>query len=130
MVSTWCYFILPVVMFIGLLRKCRERSWGRCRSTGSLQGRVFLVTGANSGIGKETVRELAKRKATIIMACRDMQSAKNVVAEIRSKILTGELVIKRNTYRRMNFLILSPCMFLSVLTCIAIFNMRNLLLII
>ncbi|KAH0956860.1 hypothetical protein HN011_012190 [Eciton burchellii] len=92
MVSTWCYFILPVVMFIGLLRKCRERTWGRCRSTGSLQGRVFLVTGANSGIGKETVRELAKRKATIIMACRDMQSAKNVVAEIRSKVLTGELI--------------------------------------
>lgn len=96
MVSTWCYFILPVVVFIGLLRKCRERTWGRCRSTGSLQGRVFLVTGANSGIGKETVRELAKRKATVIMACRDVQSAKNVVAEIRSKIPTGELVIMRD----------------------------------
>lgn len=50
------------------------------------------MTGANSGIGKETVKELAKRRATVIMACRDMQSAKNVVTEIRNKIPTGELV--------------------------------------
>ena len=51
------------------------------------------MTGANSGIGKETAKELAKRKATIIMACRDVQSATNAIAEIRSKISTGELVI-------------------------------------
>ncbi|XP_067210078.1 retinol dehydrogenase 11-like isoform X2 [Linepithema humile] len=92
MVSSWCYFILPMVLIIGLLRKCRERTWGRCKSTSNLQGQVFLVTGANSGIGKETVKELIKRKATVIMACRDVQSAKNVIAEIRSKIPTGELI--------------------------------------
>ncbi|XP_032683441.1 retinol dehydrogenase 11-like isoform X2 [Odontomachus brunneus] len=92
MVSSWCYFILPVLLFVALLRKCRECSWGRCRSTSNLNGLVFLVTGANSGIGKETVKELAKRNATIIMACRDMRNAKNVIAEIRSKIPTGELV--------------------------------------
>ncbi|EFN75273.1 retinol dehydrogenase 11 [Harpegnathos saltator] len=92
MVPSWCYFILPVLLVVGLLRKCRERSWGRCRSTSNLHGLVFLVTGANSGIGKETVKELAKRNATIIMACRDMKSAKNVIAEIRSKIPTGELI--------------------------------------
>lgn len=92
MVSSWCYFILPVVLLIGLLRKCRERTWGRCRSTSNLQDRVFLVTGANSGIGKETAKELAKRRATVIMACRDVQSAKNAITEIRSKISTGELI--------------------------------------
>lgn len=92
MVFSWCYLILPVVLIIGLLRKCRERTWGSCKSTSNLEGQVFLVTGANSGIGKETVKELVKRKATVIMACRDMQNAKNVIAEIRSKISTGELV--------------------------------------
>ncbi|XP_077261870.1 retinol dehydrogenase 11 [Temnothorax americanus] len=92
MVSSWCYFILPVVLLIGLLRKCRERTWGRCRSTGNLQGRVFLVTGANSGIGRETAKELVKRKATVVMACRNVRSAKNAITEIRSKIPTGELI--------------------------------------
>lgn len=92
MVSSWCYFILPVVLFIGLLRKCRERTWGRCKNTDSLVGRVFIVTGANSGIGKETVKELAKRKATVILACRNIQTARNAVSDIRTQISTGELV--------------------------------------
>lgn len=93
MVSSWCYFILPVVLFIGLLRKCRERTWGRCKNTDSLVGRVFIVTGANSGIGKETVKELAKRKATVILACRNIQTARNAIFDIRTQISTGELVI-------------------------------------
>lgn len=93
MVSSWCYFILPVVLFIGLLRKCRERTWGRCKNTDSLVGRVFIVTGANSGIGKETVKELAKRKATVILACRNIQTARNAISDIRTQISTGELVI-------------------------------------
>lgn len=93
MVSSWCYFILPVVLFIGLLRKCRERTWGRCKNTDSLVGRVFIVTGANSGIGKETVKELAKRKATVILACRNIQTARNAISDIRTQIFTGELVI-------------------------------------
>ncbi|XP_053972878.1 retinol dehydrogenase 11-like [Hylaeus volcanicus] len=92
MVSSWCYLILPVVLFIGLLRKCRERTWGRCKNMDSLHGRVFLVTGANSGIGKETVKELAKRKATVIVACRNLHNARSAITDIRSQISTGELV--------------------------------------
>ena len=92
MVSSWCYFILPVVLLIGLLRKCRERTWGKCKNTDSLQGCVFIVTGGNSGIGKETVKELAQRKATVIVACRNLQNARDAISEIRSRVSTGELV--------------------------------------
>ena len=35
-----------------------------------LTGVVAVVTGSNTGIGKETVRGLAERGATVIMACR------------------------------------------------------------
>ncbi|XP_076303315.1 retinol dehydrogenase 12 isoform X1 [Lasioglossum baleicum] len=92
MISTWCYYVLPVVFLIGLFRKCREGTWGRCKNMDSLHGRVFIVTGANSGIGKETVKELARRKATIILACRSLQNARDTISDIRSKIPTGELI--------------------------------------
>lgn len=41
----------------------------------------MLITGANSGIGKETAKFMAKKGAKIIMACRNMKTA----AEARSK---------------------------------------------
>ena len=41
----------------------------------SLEGRVALVTGANSGLGLESVRALAVRGATVILACRSSHRA-------------------------------------------------------
>ncbi len=40
-----------------------------------MQGKVCIVTGSNTGIGKETARGLAQRGATVIMACRDVAKA-------------------------------------------------------
>ena len=41
----------------------------------SLEGRVALVTGANSGLGLESVRALAARQATVILGCRSRSRA-------------------------------------------------------
>lgn len=35
----------------------------------------MIVTGCNVGIGKETVRQIAKMNARIIMACRNVEQA-------------------------------------------------------
>uniref|UniRef100_A0A1B6BX84 Retinol dehydrogenase 11 n=2 Tax=Clastoptera arizonana TaxID=38151 RepID=A0A1B6BX84_9HEMI len=84
--------VVPVILVLGLVRKYRESQWGYCNDFKSLQGKVFIVTGANSGIGKETVKGLAIRKARIILACRDLTATNNVIQEIRSTISTGELI--------------------------------------
>ncbi|CAG9863618.1 unnamed protein product [Phyllotreta striolata] len=46
------------------------------------EGKVVIVTGANTGIGKEVVWELARRKAKIYMACRDMRRCEAAREEI------------------------------------------------
>lgn len=43
-----------------------------------MEGKTVLITGANGGIGKETTKDLAKRGARIIMACRNTESANAV----------------------------------------------------
>ena len=47
-----------------------------------LQGRTVLVTGANSGIGRATALELARRGARVHVACRSAQRAQPVLDEI------------------------------------------------
>lgn len=43
-----------------------------------LTDKVVIVTGANTGIGKEVALDLAKREARVVMACRDMFKCETV----------------------------------------------------
>ncbi len=45
-------------------------------------GRHFVVTGANTGIGRVTATELAKRGAHVLLACRSEEKTKPVIEEI------------------------------------------------
>ena len=48
---------------------------GWCKSTKSMKGKTVMITGANTGIGKETAKVLARRGARVIMACRNIEKA-------------------------------------------------------
>jgi len=54
-----------------------------------IENKVFVVTGANSGIGREVAHELARKKGKVYMACRDMKKCeeerKNIVLDTRNK---------------------------------------------
>lgn len=56
---------------------------GKFQNPVRADGKVVIVTGANTGIGYETVRELARRGAKVYMACRDMTKCE----EAREKIV-------------------------------------------
>ncbi|ODN02267.1 Retinol dehydrogenase 12 [Orchesella cincta] len=56
-----------------------------------VQGKVVLITGANSGLGKVTTFEMAKRGAKIIMASRNLELTNSVVAQVRKMYPSSEL---------------------------------------
>jgi len=50
-----------------------------------MEGRVCMVTGANSGIGRATATGLAQLGATVVMVCRDPSKGEAALAEIKAK---------------------------------------------
>jgi dehydrogenase/reductase SDR family protein 13 len=54
-------------------------------SAADLAGRTFLVTGANSGIGRATVEALALRNARLVLACRSEARTLPVLEALRAR---------------------------------------------
>jgi NAD(P)-dependent dehydrogenase (short-subunit alcohol dehydrogenase family) len=45
-------------------------------------GKAYLITGANSGIGKETALELARRGGTVHIVCRNVERGDSVTCTV------------------------------------------------
>lgn len=91
MVST-LIIVTSISVGLTLIRLIREWQWGRCKSKHSLKGITFLITGSNSGVGKETARQLLQREATVIMANRDAAKTQKAIQDIRKTTTNGEVV--------------------------------------
>lgn len=68
---------------------------GVCRTDVQLTGKVVVVTGSNTGIGKETAKELARRGARVYMACRDIQKGESAASEIRAETKNSQVLVRK-----------------------------------
>jgi NAD(P)-dependent dehydrogenase (short-subunit alcohol dehydrogenase family) len=51
-----------------------------------LDGKVYIVTGGNTGIGKVTCLELAKQGAHVILACRNTKKGQEALDDIKKEV--------------------------------------------
>ena len=65
-----------------------------CKSRALLNGRTVIITGANSGIGKKTALDLAKRNARVILACRSTNRGQKAADEIRNRSKNSNIVFQ------------------------------------
>src|SRR6266516_7994570 len=69
--------------------------WRKEMTPTDMQGKICLVTGSTSGLGKATAFALAHQHATVILGCRDKQRGEAVLAEIKaaSPAVTVDLLL-------------------------------------
>ncbi|CAF3631557.1 unnamed protein product [Adineta steineri] len=78
----WWIFIVSIITLILYISNIYYWSGTRCPSFDRMDGKTVIITGSNSGVGKYTAIELAKRGAHIILACRDRKRTEEALKEI------------------------------------------------
>ncbi|XP_031728357.1 dehydrogenase/reductase SDR family member 13b.1 [Anarrhichthys ocellatus] len=64
----------------------------RCTSKTKLHGKTVIVTSSNTGIGKTTAIDLAKRGARVILACRSKQRGEAALEEVKKESGSNQVV--------------------------------------
>ncbi|XP_054152563.1 retinol dehydrogenase 11-like [Oppia nitens] len=64
----------------------------KCKSERRLDGKVVVITGANSGIGKESALQLSKRGAKIYIGCRSLDKAQLAINDIKTVNPSADII--------------------------------------
>ncbi|KAJ7041040.1 hypothetical protein C8F04DRAFT_1305865 [Mycena alexandri] len=81
---------MGIPLSLGKSYLCGKPTWSE-RDMPDLSGQVVVVTGGNSGLGKESVRALLQHNAKVYMACRSKTKAKTAISDLF--LLTGKEAI-------------------------------------
>ncbi len=98
----WSNILLTFVAGVGVVIIVRKivlrKKPAMCENKNSLEGKTVVITGANTGIGKEVAKDLAKRKARVIMACRNVELGESAALSIANEIgqhVQSKLIVKK-----------------------------------
>ena len=71
--------------------------------TPGMSDRVVLITGGSSGIGKETMKEIARLRAKVIITGRDSQKANAIIKEFNQERATMKRLASPITFMKVDF---------------------------
>ncbi|XP_078579769.1 retinol dehydrogenase 14-like isoform X3 [Branchiostoma floridae x Branchiostoma japonicum] len=90
----WYLVLLLLVIFLVVLQKWWTGRFGYCDSQADMRGKTVIITGANTGIGKATALELARRHARVILACRSKVKAESARNDIIRVTGNTDVIVK------------------------------------
>ena len=67
----------------------------RCASMVRLTGKTVVLTGGNSGIGKATAVQLARRGARVVLGCREVEKSQTALQEIKQQSGSDAVYLKK-----------------------------------
>ena len=74
---------LLAVLAVVLIEVYKRRLGVACTIRKDLKGKVAIITGANTGIGRETALELARQGCEVVIAARDQKKSVAAMEAIR-----------------------------------------------
>lgn len=85
---------IPLLAIVGAFIKAYFEG-PSCPSSAKLEGKTVIITGGTAGIGKETARILAFRKARVIIGCRNVTKGLQAAADIIDNTGNRNIEVKK-----------------------------------
>ena len=79
----WLWLLLTLSSAVIYYSAVQWAQGGVCVSSARLDGKIVVITGGNTGIGRETARDLVRRGAEVHVLCRDVERGEGMRRDIK-----------------------------------------------